>query len=112
MKASKSRTEPQLKTNTSKQSAQPRAAVLHKNLIERKVENRRFIEFPQMKGRTIDKVELYTTPSYHSLTLHFQDKTALTLVIDLGFLMTARFVDAATGNERVLKRWPVIQSTN
>jgi hypothetical protein len=85
-------------------------AVLHARLIEREIENRRFIEFPQMKGRIIDKVEFYTTPDYHSLTLHFQDKTALTLVIDLGFLMTARFVDAATGNERVLKRWPVIHS--
>ena len=104
MKTSKARRKP------TEQSTQPRAAVLHKALNVRQIDNRRFIEFPQMKGRTIDKVELYTTPSYHSLTLHFQDKTALTLVIDLGFLMTARFVDAITGNERVLKRWPVIHS--
>jgi len=44
-------------------------------LIERKLPFRKFIEFPEMKGRTLDKVKLSTTSDYHSLTLDFQDKT-------------------------------------
>ena len=79
-------------------------------LIERKLPLRRFIEFPGMKGPILDKVKLSTTSDYHSLTLDFQDKTSLTLVIDPCFLISANFSDFKTGNQRILKRWPTIQS--
>ncbi|PYP82145.1 MAG: hypothetical protein DMG65_27060 [Candidatus Angelobacter sp. Gp1-AA117] len=55
-------------------------------------------------------MEFFTTPEYHSLTLYFEDETALTLVLDLCFLVSASFSDASTGEQRILKRWPVIRS--
>jgi len=41
-------------------------AVLH-GLIQRKVDNRMFIEFPKVKGRILEKVEFFTQPDFHSL---------------------------------------------
>jgi len=98
------------KRQARKQSAQPRA-VLHKRLVERRIDGRRFIEFPSVKGRTLEKVELFTIPEHHSITLYFQDETFLTLVIEPGFLIDAHMSDLSTGDERVLRRWPTIKST-
>ena len=87
-------------------NAQPKKTAL----VERKFPFRRFAEVPNMKGRVLEKVEFYTTTEYHSLTLTFEDQTTLTLVIDPCFLISSSLSDFSTGNERVLKRWPTIQS--
>ena len=113
-------------SKTKRQSAQPRVpiprfaqprhksgasmVVLHERLNERRVENGRFIEFPRVKGRILETVELFTAPDFHSLTLYFQDKTSLTLVLEPCFLMASSFADRSTGEQRILKRWPVIRS--
>jgi len=92
-----------------KKSTQPRAAVPH-GLIQRKAGRGRFVEFPRMKGRILEKVEFFTAPDFHSLTLYFQDKTSLTLVIEPCFLMAASFADSSRGEQRILKRWPLLRS--
>jgi hypothetical protein len=33
---------------------------------------RKFVEFPEMKGRTVEKIEVFTTPEYHSIAISFQ----------------------------------------
>src|SRR5690348_10663397 len=55
-------------------------------LIERSLPHRKFVEFTEMKGRTVEKIELFTTGEYHSLSIDFQDKTVLNLRIDPCFL--------------------------
>lgn len=100
-----------MKTSKPKrQSPQPRVAALHKRLNERRIENGRFIEFPGMKGRILEKVEFFTAADFHSLTFYFQDKTSLTLVIEPCFLAAASFADRSSNEQRILKRWPVIRS--
>jgi hypothetical protein len=79
-------------------------------LIERKFSGRRFVEFPHMKGRMVEKIELFTMPEYHSITVSFQDKTALALVIEPGFLLKADFDDWKSGDARKVRSWPVIAS--
>ena len=41
--------------------------------------------------RILEKVEFFTAPDFHSLTLYFQDKTSLTLVIEPCFVVAANF---------------------
>ena len=126
MKTSKSKLRTKTKINPKEKSPQPRAtqprfaqprrksgapmAVLHERLNERRIENGRFINFPRMKGRILEKVEFFTAPDFHSLTLYFQDKTSLTLVIEPCFLAAASFADRSSGAQRILKRWPAIRS--
>lgn len=78
-------------------------------LIERKLPYRKFAEFPQMKGRTVERIEIFTLSNTHSLTIYFQDKTFLNLLIEPSLSIASRFSDGR-GDEKVLKRWPVIRS--
>ena len=79
-------------------------------LIERRFPNGRTIRFPQMKGRTIEKIEFFTDAESHCIAIRFQDGMLLTLNIEPCFLFQAEFGDARPDSLRVLKEWPVIQS--
>src|SRR5437879_3695110 len=79
-------------------------------LIERRLPHRRFVEFPQMKGRTVEKIELYTTLEHHSIAIDFQDQTALHLRLQPCFMLNADFVDVRTGSVRAIREWPVIRN--
>ena len=80
-------------------------------LIERTLPHRKFVEFTEMKGRTVEKIEFYTTGDFHSLSIDFQDKTALHLRIDPGFTLNADFADTKSGNVNLIREWPPIPSS-
>jgi hypothetical protein len=97
----------------SKPNAKPRTPKRKKSrfaLIERTFPGRKFVEFPQMKGRTVEMIELFTAGEYHCICVRFQDKTALNLAIDLGFTLKADYDDWKTGDGRRIKGWPPIVS--
>jgi len=68
------------------------------------------VEFPQVKGRMVEKVQLFTSAECRSISIRFADKTDLRVVIDSWFTFQADHSDWRTGNQRVLKRWPAIRS--
>ena len=70
----------------------------------------RWVEFPQAKGRTVEMVELIVDADYHCVSIRFEDKTDLSVVIDPCLTFNASFSDWKTGDERVLKRWPALRS--
>src|SRR5262245_41230571 len=51
-------------------------------LVERKLPCRRFVEFPQVNGKTIKQIHFYTATDYHSITIDFKDQTCLNLEIE------------------------------
>ena len=79
-------------------------------LLERKGPYRNLIEIPGMKGRILERVEIYTATGHHSLTFDFADQTSLSLLLDPCLFITAELSDISSGNERTLKRWPTIKS--
>jgi hypothetical protein len=72
----------------------------------------RIMEFPQARGRTVERVELVTNPEYHCVSIRFKDKTDLSVVINPSLTFNAEFSDWKTQDQRVLKRWPPIRSEN
>jgi hypothetical protein len=70
----------------------------------------RIMEFPQARGRTVERVELITNPDYRCVSIRFKDKTDLSVVIDPSLTFKAQFSDWKTHDQRVLKRWPPIRS--
>lgn len=70
----------------------------------------RIMEFPQARGRTVERVELVTNAEYHCVSIRFKDKTDLSLVINPSLTFNAEFSDWKTHDQRVLKRWPPIRS--
>ena len=79
-------------------------------LIERRRSGRKFVEFPRMKGRTVEKIALFTSSGYHSVRVDFQDKTSLNITIEPDFAFKANYADLTTGNERRIRNWPAIRS--
>ena len=79
-------------------------------LIEKTSSSTRFIEFPQVKGRTVEKVEMSTTPRHHAISIGFQDKTSLTLIIEPCFQLEAGLFDIRDGDLHTLQDWPLIHS--
>jgi hypothetical protein len=76
----------------------------------RKTSISRLHRFKDVTGKPIDFVEVYVSGDYHCIDLRFQDKTALTFVIDLGFTIRPSYSNWKTGNWRPIKSWPLIHS--
>jgi hypothetical protein len=70
----------------------------------------RLVQFPQAKGRTVEKVELSLDSEFRCVSIRFKDKTDLTVVIDTALTFRAEYSEWKAGNQKVLKRWPVVRS--
>lgn len=77
---------------------------------KRKSEGTRVVEFADFGGRKVEKVELFSSSEYQSITIRFDDNTDLSFVINAWFTCKPDFYDWKTGTQRVLKRWPVVKS--
>ena len=72
--------------------------------------NHRGVIFPEVRGRTVELVELFTDSDFPCVSIRFQDATDLTVVIDPALTFSASFSKWKDGNECVLKRWPLVRS--
>ena len=72
--------------------------------------NRTFHRMEEVKGKTVDFVEFFTSNGYHVIDIGFEDKTALHLSIEPCFTLEREYADWKTGDSRSLKEWPLIRS--
>jgi hypothetical protein len=70
----------------------------------------RLVKFPQARGRTVEMVELSLDPEFQCISIRFKDNTDLTVVIDPALTFQATYAEWKAGNQKVLKRWPVVRS--
>ena len=77
---------------------------------QRKALYSRMVEFPQARGKTVEKVELSTGSEFSCISIRFRDNTDLTVVIDPWLTFQADYSIWKAGNQKVLKRWPVFRS--
>jgi hypothetical protein len=70
----------------------------------------RLVEFPEAKGRTVDKVELNTDSDFPCISIRFTDNTDLTVVIDPWLSFQADYSRWKAGEQKIIKRWPIIRS--
>jgi hypothetical protein len=78
----------------------------------RQYAGRRFVRFGEVRGKTLARLELFTSEKdSHSLSLYFRDRTLLHLDIAPGFTVNAEYCrPRGLGDPAVLKRWPEIWS--
>ena len=79
-------------------------------LRERTLSNRRFVEFPLVKGKTAERVQLFTAGDDNSLAIDFQDQTSLVLDIEPGFTIHAQIMRLEKGELETLAEWPPIRN--
>jgi hypothetical protein len=77
---------------------------------QRKARYSRLVEFPEVRGLTVEKVALSTDSDFPCVSIRFQDKTDLTVVIDPWLTFQVDYSRWKAGNQKVLKRWPVFRS--
>jgi hypothetical protein len=76
----------------------------------RSASNRKFVQFRETEGKTVQTVELLTAPDYHTISINFRDKTCLHFSIETGFTVKTDYSDWKTGEQRTIRKWRVIQS--
>ncbi len=74
----------------------------------RKKRTRRFLQFPQVKGKTVESVEI--DPDVEVITILFEDKTALSFDLEPRLAVFPELSDWKTGNWRGIKRWRPLRS--
>jgi hypothetical protein len=67
------------------------------------------VGFPEMKGRTVERIEVWLSSGYRCVSIRFEDNTDFTVEFDTRLVCQALHSDWKTGNMRVLKRWPAIE---
>jgi hypothetical protein len=80
----------------------------HKRNRSRKRHTRQFLRFPEVKGKTVEAVEV--DPDLTAIVVLFQDKTALSFDLDPCLTVFPELSDWKTGNWRGIKRWRPLHS--
>jgi len=93
-----------------KQSAKKAPRKARRTQKRDKTQYSRLKEFPEVKGLTVEKVELSADSDFPCVSIRFQDNTDLTVVIDPWLTFQADYSRWKDGNQKVLKRWPVFRS--
>ena len=68
----------------------------------------RLLRFPEVQGKSVEAVEV--DPDVTAITIHFQDKTALSFDLDPVLLVFPELGSLKTGNWRSRKKWPALRS--
>lgn len=77
---------------------------------ECKASHSRLVEFPEARGRVVEKVELSTDSDFPCISIRFQDNIDLTVVINPRLTFRVDCSSWKAGKQKVLKRWPVFRS--
>ena len=81
------------------------------DLRERGRRGSRIVEFPQMKGRTIQTVRFYSSPEENTVSIRFRDQTVLSLYFEPGLVLRSDLIKANRWDAETIKEWPPIHST-
>lgn len=67
-------------------------------------------DFPEVKGKTVEKVEIAVESGHYGISVRFQDKTSLTFVIDSCVVTVPIYEDWTGGEGKTLKEYPPVRS--
>ncbi len=76
----------------------------------RRYPGRSFHRFNEVKGKTVDFVEVFVCVDYNCVDVRFDDNTSLTFAIEPAFTLETEHADWKTGDWRPIKKWPLIHS--
>ena len=81
------------------------------SLLERKFSDTRFIEFPDVQGKVVEKIEISTGRDYHGISIYFRDQALLMLDLEACFLLQPSLCVVNDGEIKVVEEWPPIRSS-
>jgi len=66
--------------------------------------------FPEAKGKIVEKVELSVESDYYGISSRFQDNTALSFTIEPSVITSPVYSDWTDGEENILKEYEPVCS--
>jgi hypothetical protein len=69
-------------------------------------------EFPEVKDKTVEMVELNVEAGYYGISIRFQDKTALTFTMESRIAAVPVYSEWSDGEEKILKQYDPVRSEN
>jgi hypothetical protein len=81
----------------------------------RRYDSRHVYRLEEVKGKVVDRVEIFLAAEDSSIVVRFDDQTSLGFGVEPGFTLIPEHYDFKTGNLktgdlRSIKRWPPIRS--
>ena len=70
----------------------------------------RFFHYRQARGKTVEKEEFSASVDHHDITIWFTDKTSLNFSIEAGFTLKTQYSDWKSGEQRIVRSWPLFRS--
>lgn len=67
-------------------------------------------DFPEVKGKIVESVEIAVESDYYGISVRFQDKTSLTFVMEPCLFTFPVYEDWAGEEVKILKQYPPIRS--
>lgn len=67
-------------------------------------------EFPEVKGKIVDSVELVAEADYYAIAIRFQDNTALNFALESCIFTFPVLADWTGGEETILKQYQAAPS--
>ncbi len=68
----------------------------------------RFLRFKEVRGKTVEFIEMGTAADFPCVEIAFADKTALLFEIGAHITLEPAYSDWKTGNRRLLRQWPAV----
>ena len=68
-------------------------------------------DFPEVKGKVVNRVELIVESDYYGVTIRFEDKTALTFAIEPCVIAFPVLEDWTQGEAKIAKKYEPSRST-
>jgi len=70
----------------------------------------RIVEFPQMKGRTVERIRFYSSSDENTIAIRFRNRTQLTFSIEPALVLRSDLLKMHRWDTETIKEWPPIHS--
>jgi len=77
---------------------------------ERHTSRREVLNFPEVNGKIVEAVEVFSDHEYYAISIRFQDKTALQFPLETAVFAVPTFSDWTDGNEKPIKKYKSVRS--
>jgi len=90
---------------------QPRKRQKPQAVLPKPPRQRGCLVFPEVKGKTVDAVELWLDSDNRVVTIWFQDRTCLHFDMEPELTVSSDFYNWKSGEQRLIKHWAPTQNT-
>lgn len=67
-------------------------------------------DFPEVKGKIVETVEITVESDYYGISVRFEDKTSLTFSMEPCLFAFPIYEDWTSGESKILKQYPPVRS--